>query len=353
MQRIPVLLLFGCAVFAQAVTPPQSSPAPPQNPPAAPMSPQIPLGPPVIGRPRIGLPQPAKPAGPPVSPDTVVATIDGKPWTAAQMDALLSELPVQYQVVVQQNPTAFVQNLLNFQAMEQKAEDEGLDRQNPYKQELSYDRMLLLARAETEKARNAIVIPPEAEEQYYETNKDALYRVVKTRIIYVGFAPPPPAAKTGAAAHSVPAAKPPAPGAGTNGVTRTEAEAKAKIEDLRKQLLAGADFGKLAKENSDDKTSAAKEGDYGDIMRSSPYPAQIKDAIFKLKPGDISEPIAQPNGYYLVKAVDISYRPFSAAEEEIRTQLLNEQFQKWRADQSTRNKVTVEVPAYFSNRQPE
>jgi len=342
MRETLIVLLFGCGVFAQVATSPQNPPA----------SPQMPPGPPLIGRPTIGLPQQAKPTGPPVSPDTVVATIDGKPWTAAQMDELLSQLPIRTQGIVQQQPVQFIQQLLNFKGLEKKAEDDGLDKQAPYRQELFYQRMMTLANAEGEKARNAIVIPRENEEKYYETNKDALYRVVKTKVIYVGFAPPPAAAKPGAAPSPIPAVKPPAPAAGPNGVTRTEAEAKAKIEDLRKQLLAGADFGKLAKENSDDKTSAVKDGDYGDIMRSSPYPAQIKDAIFKLKAGEVSEPIAQPSGYYLIKAVDSSYRPFDAVEEEIRTQMTNEQFQSWRTDLSTHNKVTVEVPAYFSNRQP-
>jgi len=350
MRKTLTILLFGCGVFAQVATSPQNAPASPQNPSAAPVSPQIPPGPPLIGQPRIGLPQQAKPAGPPVTPDTVVATIDGKPWTAAQMDELLSELPAKTQGIVQQQPGTFIQQLLNFKALEKKAEDDGLDKTAPYKQELFYQRMMVLANAEGEKARNAIVIPRQDEEKYYETNKEALYRVVKTKVVYVGFAAPPAAAKPGAAAPPVPALKPPGPATGP--ATRTEAEARAKIEDLRKQVLAGADFGKLAKENSDDRTSAAKDGDYGDIMRSSPYPAQIKDAIFKLKAGEVSEPIAQPNGYYLIKAVDISYRPFDAVEEEIRTQLTNQQFQSWRTDLSTHNKVTVEVPTYFSSRQP-
>jgi len=280
-----------------------------------------------------------------------VATVDGKPWTAAQMDQLLAELPVRTQGIVQQQPGTFIQQFLNFKTLEKKAEEDGLDKKEPYKQELSYNKMMVLANAEGEKARNAIAIQRQDEEKYYEANKEVLYRVAKTKVIYIAFVQPP-ATKPGAAAPPVPAATPAATPGGPRVITRTEAEARTKIEDLRKQVLAGADFGKLAKENSDDKASALKDGDYGEIMRSSPYPAQIKDAIFKLKAGEVSEPIAQPSGYYLIKVVDVSYRPFDAVEEEIRTQLTNEQFQKWRTELSTHNKVTVEVPAYFSNRQP-
>ena len=70
----------------------------------------------------------------------------------------------------------------------------------------------------------------------------------------------------------------------------TEAEAKAKIADLRKKLLSGADFGQVARENSDDKESAAKDGDFPPIKRSSSYPEDIKNAVFALKPGEISAP---------------------------------------------------------------
>ena len=73
--------------------------------------------------------------------------------------------------------------------------------------------------------------------------------------------------------------------------TLTEAEAKAKIDDLKKQIEAGADFGKLAKENSDDKDSAAKDGDFGLIKKNSPYPEAIKKTVFELKPGQVSEPL--------------------------------------------------------------
>jgi len=334
MQRIAVtILLSSCAMFAQVAT--QTPTTSPQAPPPAP----------VVGVPRIGMSpqQPGTPAAPAVSPDTVVAMIDGKPWTAAQMDALLAELPVQTQTIVQKSPARFIQDFLNFILLEKKAEEDGLDKQSPYKQELFYQKLMLLANAEGEKGRNSIIIQRDQEEKYYEENKEAVYRVVNTKVIYIGYA---------AAAATKAGAKPAAAANPANGVTRTEAEAKAKIEGLRKQILAGADFGKLAKENSDDKTSAAKDGDYGSITRSSPYPAVIKDAIFKLKPGEVSEPIEQPSGIYLVKAVETSYQPFVEVEAQIRDLLTNQQFQHWQDDLRTHNKVTVEVPAYFSSRQP-
>ncbi len=93
----------------------------------------------------------------------------------------------------------------------------------------------------------------------------------------------------------------------------TEAEAKAKIEDLAKQIQGGADFGKLARDISDDKTSAAKDGDFGVVKQDSSYPPAIKTAVFALKQGELSAPIRQPNGFYLIRAEEINQQPFNEA----------------------------------------
>jgi parvulin-like peptidyl-prolyl isomerase len=115
-------------------------------------------------------------------------------------------------------------------------------------------------------------------------------------------------------------------------------------------VLAGADFGKLAKENSDDKISAAKDGDYGDIIRTSPYPEPIKKAIFGLKPGEVSEPIRQPTGFYLIKAADSSYQPMDTVRQQIHDALVGQEFQKHMDALQSQFTVTIEDKTYFSTR---
>ncbi|MGA2182481.1 MAG: peptidylprolyl isomerase [Bryobacteraceae bacterium] len=324
MKMTLMFPLFAAGLLAQVVTAPQ-------NPPASPLT----------GRPEASRVQPGTAVVPP-SPDKVVAKLNGKPLTVADVDKLLSDLPMQLQGAITREPERFLQQLMVFEELERQAEQEGLDKKDPYRQELAYRRLMTLAQAEIDKARNSVRISPDQEHQYYETNKATMYRVVKTKVIFVGFSAATPAPAPGA---PQPAASPAA-----NGITRTEADAKAKIDDLRKQVLAGGDFGKLAKENSDDKISAAKDGDYGDIIRTSPYPEPIKKAIFALKPGEVSEPIRQPSGFYLIKAADSSFQPLDQVRLEIHNLLVGQEFQKHMDAISAQFNVTVEDRTYFTTR---
>ena len=132
----------------------------------------------------------------------------------------------------------------------------------------------------------------------------------------------------------------------------TEAEAKAKIEDLRKQIVAGAEFGKLARENSDDKVSAAKDGDFGAIKHNSPYPDAIKNAVFALKAGELSQPLRQPNGFYLIRVDSFETESFSDASPHIDEDLRREQFTEWFNALQKQFSIKVENPSYFAPRAP-
>lgn len=110
------------------------------------------------------------------------------------------------------------------------------------------------------------------------------------------------------------------------GATPAEkAAAKAKAEDVLKQLKAGADFKALAEKYSDDTSNKHSGGDLGYF----PHGQMIKpfeDAAFKMKPGDIE--IVETNfGYHVVKVNDSKTAHVDTLEEakpkiiaEMRTQ---------------------------------
>ncbi len=83
-----------------------------------------------------------------------------------------------------------------------------------------------------------------------------------------------------------------------------DAAAKKKIDSLAAQIKAGADFGGLAKTNSDDQVSAVKNGDLGLVERGV-YGKEFDDALYALKPNEVSKPIKTQFGYDLIKLVDI------------------------------------------------
>lgn len=112
------------------------------------------------------------------------------------------------------------------------------------------------------------------------------------------------------------------------------AAAHAKAEDIRKQLLAGADFGKLAREYSDD-DSKSQGGELGNFSRGDMIDA-IQKAIDQMKVGDISEPIRTDHGFHILKleAHDkAGLKPLAEVSSEIQEKLVGQkaeqQFSTW------------------------
>ena len=108
---------------------------------------------------------------------------------------------------------------------------------------------------------------------------------------------------------------------------------KAKAEDLLKQIKSGADFAKLAEQNSDDKTSATKGGDLGWVTRGQMVP-EFETATFALKTGEISNIVQTNYGFHIVQVLekeDARLRPIDDARNEIvtnlKSQMVNDRLQ--------------------------
>jgi parvulin-like peptidyl-prolyl isomerase len=77
-------------------------------------------------------------------------------------------------------------------------------------------------------------------------------------------------------------------------------KARKKAEDLLKQAKApGADFGTLAKANSDDTGSKSSGGELGAFPRGTMVQS-FEDAAFSGKKGEIVGPVESPFGYHLI-----------------------------------------------------
>ena len=211
-----------------------------------------------------------------VPDETVVATIDGKKYTAGELRAMIVGLPPQGQQQWQIDPASVLQTVLVMKYLASEAEKLDLDKQSPVKEQLELIRNQFLTQVEWTNYRAKIAVIPEDQKKYYQEHA-ADFQQAKVRVIYIAFS-----------SGQVKSDK----------KLLTEAEAKAKIEDLRKKLLAGADFATVAKENSEDKESAEKGGEWGVVKRTSNSPGRRqKSRSSRLKPGDISEPVRQANGY--------------------------------------------------------
>jgi parvulin-like peptidyl-prolyl isomerase len=75
---------------------------------------------------------------------------------------------------------------------------------------------------------------------------------------------------------------------------------RTKAEEILKRARGGEDFAKLAKEFSTDPGSAEKGGDLGWFGHGTMVP-EFDQAVFALKPGEISEVVESKFGYHIIK----------------------------------------------------
>lgn len=113
---------------------------------------------------------------------------------------------------------------------------------------------------------------------------------------------------------------------------KKEEEAKAKIEQIAKEIKDGLDFGEAAKKYSDDAGNKDKGGDLGFVGKNETDP-KFEEAAFKLKPGEMSEVVQSSHGYHLIKMV--AYGKDATGDErkelvdKITNQQLGEKWQDW------------------------
>jgi parvulin-like peptidyl-prolyl isomerase len=110
--------------------------------------------------------------------------------------------------------------------------------------------------------------------------------------------------------------------------------ARVKAEGIRKQLLAGADFGKLALQYSDD-DSKSQGGELGDFSRGEMIDP-IQNAVDQMKVGAISEPIRTDHGFHIIKLEahdQVGVKPLTEVSGQIQEKLVSEkaeqQFGTW------------------------
>jgi parvulin-like peptidyl-prolyl isomerase len=209
------------------------------------------------------------------------------------------------------------------------AEKDKLDEQSPTKEALNYYRMMILSQAEINSTMNSNSMEGLDADKYYQANKEK-YKQVKVKAIYIPFST--------AQASQISKGKP----------VLTEEAAKTKAEKVAAEARGGADFVKLVKENSEDEASKSKDGDFATLRPNDNVPDAIRSVVFQLKQGEISDPVRQSNGFYVLKASEVSYRPLQDVEADILSTLRQQRFKKWMDGINEENKVTFPTPAFLS-----
>jgi parvulin-like peptidyl-prolyl isomerase len=104
-----------------------------------------------------------------------------------------------------------------------------------------------------------------------------------------------------------------------------EEEARAKADDLRKRLLAGEPFARIAADMSDS-PSKANGGLVGPVSRDVLAP-ELQQAIDGLKAGDLTPVLRTPRGFQLIKIETMetaTVKPFEEAKSDIADRIAND-----------------------------
>ncbi|PLC04854.1 molecular chaperone SurA [Variovorax sp. RO1] len=134
-----------------------------------------------------------------------------------------------------------------------------------------------------------------------------------------------------------------------NDPKRTTAQAVAQLQEFKRRVQSGtADFAGLARDNSQD--ASAKEG--GDLGWSRPgqFVPEFEEAMDRLTPGQISDPVVSRFGVHLIQVVGRREAKLSQSEQReaaraaLREQRVEEAFTTWVQE--------VRARAYVEFREP-
>ncbi len=110
----------------------------------------------------------------------------------------------------------------------------------------------------------------------------------------------------------------------------TEAQAKAKLEEVQARLAKGEDFAKLAKEYSQDPGSASNGGDLG-YAGQGVYDPAFETALYALNKDQVSAPVRTDFGLHLIKllGVEAPQKPsFASLKEKLTRDLKTAQVEQ-------------------------
>jgi peptidyl-prolyl cis-trans isomerase C len=234
---------------------------------------------------------------PAVPPDRVVITVGDVKITAAQFDQLVESLPEQYRAMARTTGRKqFGDNIVQILVLAQEGQRRKINETTEYKTLASFQQSNVLAALAVEAMRKDVKVDEADLRKYYDQHKSE-YEQVHGAHILVRF--------QGSQVPLRPGLK-----------DLTDAEALAKAKDLRAQILAGADFADLAKKESDDIGSGNNGGDLGTFKHGQMVPS-FEEAAFKLKPGELSEPIKTQFGYHLIKVQTHDAKSFEDVRAEV------------------------------------
>lgn len=264
---------------------------------------------------------------PTVPPDRVVVTVGDVSLTAAQFEQIIEALPEQYRAAARgASRKQFADNIVRVLVLSQEGRKRKLNENPAFQTQTMFLVANTLAGLTFQQISKDIPLDEAAVRKAYEEHKPE-YEQVHARHILIRMQGSPTPVKPGQK-------------------ELTEDEALAKANDLRKKLVAGADFAALAAAESDDAASAVKGGDLGTFVKGRMVPS-FDEAAFSLKPGDLSQPVKSQRGFHLIRVESHDLKSLEEVRPELERRLRPDAANK--AMEDLQKKATVVLDPEFFN----
>jgi peptidyl-prolyl cis-trans isomerase C len=264
----------------------------------------------------------AKPAAKPVAkkPEdgTVILTINTEKITDKEFDAFLDALPEQIRAQARTRKRDVAEQLIRVKILATAARQAGVEKDPVFQKKLRFQTDNLLAGSMFQKWQESTPADDATLQKYYDSHKQELESITARHILvrFKGSAVP---LKEGEK-------------------DLTEEEALAKATEVRKKLVAGEDFAKLAMAESDDTGSGKQGGDLGTFKRGQMVGA-FEKAAFDLQVKQVSEPVKTQFGYHLIIVDKHSGTDLASVKDEIEKKVRPEAAKE--ALEVARKKATV------------
>lgn len=227
-------------------------------------------------------PAPSTPDAPPLPPDTVLATVNGQKITQLDVTLAAEDLgpQLQQQLKGKARDAYVLDYLVDSTLVAQKAKNDGAEKTPDFAAKMEYAKGKVLMESMLTGIAKSV------------TNDATLHKIY----------------------DQAAAAQKPEPEIHARHIlVATEADAQTVL----KRLKAGEDFAKVAKEMSKDPGSEG--GDLGWFTKERMVPA-FADAAFKLKDGQISDPVKTQFGWHVIQVEGHrtkSFPPFDQVKDQI------------------------------------
>jgi peptidyl-prolyl cis-trans isomerase C len=241
--------------------------------------------------------------------DPVIITAGTLAIHQSEFETAVKSLPPEYQqYALGPGKRQFADDYLRMKLLAAEGMKAGLDQSADVQKQLSLLKENLVAQEELKKLDGSVTVSDADIKKAYDANKKD-YEQVKARHILIAFKGSPAAQK--------------------GKKELTDAEAKAKAEALRADIVSGkAKFEDVAKKESDDLESGKNGGELGSFGRGQMVP-EFENTAFSAKIGEVTEPVKTQFGYHIIKVEEHNMTPLEQVkpglEKTLKQQKLKEQ----------------------------